>query len=113
MGGRGSDNMTVIIVLFLHNRSYKELSARCASIPNDMRTDSNLVQRLVPSEDDVIEQESSDEDKENDKVESEKVSTDRETCKDGTVVKDAENASKTTADDKKTEVENESTLDLK
>lgn len=32
MGGLGCDNMTVVLVCFLHGKSYEELSARCASI---------------------------------------------------------------------------------
>lgn len=31
MGGLGCDNMTVVLVCFLHGQSYEELSARCAS----------------------------------------------------------------------------------
>lgn len=30
MGGLGGDNMTVVLVCFLHGKTYKELSARCA-----------------------------------------------------------------------------------
>jgi len=31
MGGLGCDNMTVVLVCFLHGKSYEELSAHCAS----------------------------------------------------------------------------------
>lgn len=31
MGGLGGDNMTVVLVCFLHNKPYAELVARCAS----------------------------------------------------------------------------------
>lgn len=31
MGGIGGDNMTIVLVCFLHNRTYEELIAKCAS----------------------------------------------------------------------------------
>lgn len=31
MGGLGGDNMTVVLVCFLHNKPYEELIARCAA----------------------------------------------------------------------------------
>lgn len=34
MGGLGGDNMTVVLVCFLHNRPYEDLVARCASSLN-------------------------------------------------------------------------------
>ncbi|PNF15251.1 putative protein phosphatase 2C T23F11.1 [Cryptotermes secundus] len=38
MGGLGCDNMTVVLVCFLHGQSYEELSARCASTdPPDVK----------------------------------------------------------------------------
>jgi protein phosphatase 2C family protein 2/3 len=43
MGGLGCDNMTVVLVCFLHGKSYDELSARCASIePRDQDSRSSL-----------------------------------------------------------------------
>lgn len=38
MGGLGGDNMTVVLVCFLHGRPYEELVSRCSSSlnkPND------------------------------------------------------------------------------
>lgn len=33
MGGLGCDNMTVVIICFLHNRPYSDLVTRCAEPP--------------------------------------------------------------------------------
>lgn len=41
MGGLGCDNMTVVLVCFLHGKSYEELSARCASTDPPDPTDSS------------------------------------------------------------------------
>lgn len=43
MGGLGCDNMTVVLVCFLHGKSYDELSARCASFdPRDQDSRNSL-----------------------------------------------------------------------
>lgn len=36
MGGLGCDNMTVVLVCFLHGKSYEELSARCSIEPEPL-----------------------------------------------------------------------------
>lgn len=35
MGGLGCDNMTVVLICFLHGRPYEEVCARCAQSPSD------------------------------------------------------------------------------
>lgn len=40
MGGIGGDNMTVVLICFLHNKSYEDLVARCASSLEDIDTKS-------------------------------------------------------------------------
>ncbi|KAJ9589005.1 hypothetical protein L9F63_017700, partial [Diploptera punctata] len=37
MGGLGCDNMTVVLVCFLHSKPYEELVVRCASDPYDLK----------------------------------------------------------------------------
>lgn len=41
MGGLGGDNMTVVLVCFLHNKPYSELVARCASPATPQQRNTN------------------------------------------------------------------------
>lgn len=47
MGGLGGDNMTVVLICFLHGKSYEDLTLKCASDkvidePNILESDKQL-----------------------------------------------------------------------
>jgi protein phosphatase 2C family protein 2/3 len=43
MGGLGCDNMTVILVCFLHNgETYEKLAEKCRTIPSNNNNNNNL-----------------------------------------------------------------------
>ncbi len=46
MGGLGCDNMTVVLICFLHGKNYEDLADKCA-VPNGLKTNSNAL--LSPS----------------------------------------------------------------
>lgn len=41
MGGLGCDNMTAILVCFLHEKSYEDLAERCSRIPQTTQSENN------------------------------------------------------------------------
>ncbi|XP_058980488.1 probable protein phosphatase 2C T23F11.1 [Musca domestica] len=50
MGGLGGDNMTVVLVCFLHNKPYAELVARCASSSTNVFTANNTTMNNITTD---------------------------------------------------------------